>query len=43
MHNAVRPQLRWVPVVDSHGHRHMEMRWTCPAETQAAGLALRAA
>ncbi len=31
------PQVRWVPVVDSAGHRHMEMRWSMPtpAEPQA--------
>jgi hypothetical protein len=27
------PQVRWVPVVDSAGHRHMEMRWTVPAKS----------
>jgi hypothetical protein len=43
MHNAPRPQLRWVPVVDDHGRRHMEMRWTCPAQPQAGEPALRAA
>ncbi len=26
------PQVRWVPVVDSAGHRHMEMRWTVPVK-----------
>lgn len=30
------PQVRWVPVVDSAGHRHMEMRWSAPLPTQAA-------
>ena len=29
------PQVRWVPVVDSAGHRHMEMRWTVPAKPTA--------
>ena len=24
------PQVRWVPVVDAAGHRHMEMRWSVP-------------
>jgi hypothetical protein len=41
------PQLRWVPVVDSAGNRHMEMRWTVPAEPTAqptaAPTTLRAA
>ena len=26
------PQVRWVSVVDSSGHRHMEMRWTVPTK-----------
>ncbi len=26
-----RPLVRWVPVVDKAGHRHMEMRWELPA------------
>ena len=25
-----RPLVRWVPVVDKAGHRHMEMRWELP-------------
>ena len=29
------PQVRWVPVVDSAGHRHMEMRWTVPSKPTA--------
>ncbi|MGR6964753.1 hypothetical protein ACU610_09870 [Geodermatophilus sp. URMC 61] len=29
------PQVRWVPVVDSAGHRHMEMRWTVPTKPTA--------
>ena len=29
------PQVRWVPAVDSAGHRHMEMRWTVPAKPTA--------
>src|ERR687883_658999 len=29
------PQVRWVPVVDSAGHRHMEMRWTVPSKREA--------
>jgi hypothetical protein len=29
------PQARWVPVVDSAGNRHMEMRWTVPAKPTA--------
>lgn len=29
------PQVRWVPVVDSAGHRHMEMRWTVPGKPAA--------
>jgi hypothetical protein len=41
------PQVRWVPVVDSAGHRHMEMRWTVPAkptaQPTAAPATLRAA
>ncbi len=28
------PQVRWVPVVDSAGHRHMEMRWSMPTQVQ---------
>ncbi len=37
-----RPLIRWVPVVDRHGHRHMEMRWDAaalgaPVETPRAG------
>ena len=40
-------QVRWVPVVDSAGHRHMEMRWTVPAkptaQPTAAPAKLRAA
>lgn len=43
------PQVRWVPVVDSAGHRHMEMRWSVPvpvkptAQLSAAPSTLRAA
>jgi len=29
------PQIRWVPVVDGAGHRHMEMRWTVPSKPTA--------
>ena len=29
------PQVRWVPVVDSAGHRHMEMRWSMPSQPTA--------
>lgn len=29
------PQVRWVPVVDATGHRHMEMRWTVPSKPTA--------
>ena len=25
-----RPLVRWVPVVDETGRRHMEMRWELP-------------
>ncbi|MGY1668256.1 MULTISPECIES: hypothetical protein [unclassified Geodermatophilus] len=37
-----RPLIRWVPVVDRHGHRHMEMRWDAvalgaPAEAPRLG------
>ena len=41
------PQVRGVPVVDSAGHRHMEMRWTVPVkptvQPTAAPSTLRAA
>jgi hypothetical protein len=41
------PQIRWVPVVDGAGHRHMEMRWIVPtkptAQPTAAPATLRAA
>ena len=37
------PQVRWVPVVDSAGHRHMEMRWTVPRKPTAAPSTMRAA
>jgi hypothetical protein len=40
VHNAPRPQLRWVPVVDDHGRRHMEMRWTCPTTAEAMAEAM---
>ncbi len=29
-----RPLVRWVPVVDKTGRRHMEMRWELPTMTQ---------
>ena len=28
------PQVRWVPVVDAAGHRHMEMRWSMPTSVE---------
>ncbi len=37
-----RPLVRWVPVVDKAGHRHMEMRWELPT-TVARHQAQRAA
>ncbi len=41
------PQVRWVPVVDGAGHRHMEMRWTVPTkptvQPTASPTTLRAA
>ncbi len=36
-----RPLVRWVPVVDKRGHRHMEMRWELP--TAATQQMVRAA
>jgi hypothetical protein len=29
-----RPLVRWVPVVDKTGHKHMEMRWELPTAAQ---------
>lgn len=29
------PQCRWVAVVDTSGHRHMEMRWVVPSKPTA--------
>ena len=43
------PQVRWVPVVDGTGHRHMEMRWSVPvpakptAQPQTIQSSVRAA
>ena len=35
MRTSACPQVRWVPVVDGAGHRHMEMRWTVPSKPAA--------
>ena len=32
-----RPLVRWVPVVDKAGHRHMEMRWELPTTAHQQG------
>lgn len=31
-----RPMVRWVPVIDRSGRRHMEMRWELPAVAATA-------
>jgi hypothetical protein len=31
-----RPMIRWVPVTDRAGRRHMEMRWELPPVAAAA-------
>jgi hypothetical protein len=30
-----RPLVRWIPVVDRDGRRHMEMRWQVPTVVEA--------
>ena len=30
-----RPLVRWIPVVDRDGRRHMEMRWALPTVAEA--------
>jgi hypothetical protein len=29
------PECHWVPVVDAHGRRHLEMRWNLPIAAPA--------
>jgi hypothetical protein len=37
---SVRPEpvLTWVPVVDDHGHTHMEMRWHVAPESRTLAV-----
>jgi hypothetical protein len=39
MRDPLRPQVRWVPVVDARGRRHMEMRWSLTGATGTAAPA----